>query len=321
MHSHLILRPTWWLALVALAVLQSATASEPISILTTAAEAPTLDGDPTDACWQSVEALPLMMFDPSGKAAEPMVPQATVKVVAHDDAIYALFEFAEPAPGEMTIKGELGHELATEVWLEDHWELFIGEMDSESRVHLMGDPTNRVVVIKAKLESMYPEGAAATRVGTDAWTAEIRIPAQLLDTDLSKEPAFRFNAYRTRRVEGIQLACWAPVKGRFSDWERFGWLPVGTTQLTTQWLKNTTIGPDQAREIEDVRHVFLGLETSEEFTTRFTAVNRDVDALTSAPESVMPDEWLRLATRAADIPERLHRLWEDAKLLEIIHSD
>lgn len=294
--------------------------SKPVVIIPITRTPPIIDGKDKDSCWQNaVKFGPLIKFNPAGKHEPVMKPECVMKLIAGSKALYIYASFNEPEIDKMVIKDPLSDKksLSNQFWLEDHWEFFISPVGSNHRFQFMGDPENRGVMLEGKKESKLSV-KSISKIYDDRWTVEIRIPAELLNVDLSDCPAFRFNFFRVRRVSGVELSCWTPVRKRFADWPNFGWLIIGSTSKNMIWLRNRFVGKQQFEQMVEIKEIFKQFKLKDTFYKQFDTLSQDIRLLKNPPADLSINKWEKIAARSQTLPERIRKLWENAKLLEIV---
>lgn len=132
--------------------------------------APALDGDLSDACWQSV------LWSSPFVSREGAAPQraSRYKAVSAADAVYVAVECEEVTPGNMADEHQ-----AHEFWLCDVVEIFSCAAKNEM-LHLVcsarGNLNDEIPGKTAARTKGNVGWQAKSKIGKDRWTCEFRIP-------------------------------------------------------------------------------------------------------------------------------------------------
>jgi len=294
--------------------------SGPVVVIPKTKLIPVIDGDDKDACWsKALKLTSLVKFNPSGMIEPAATPNTEVKIMAGKNGIYVYAVFSEPEINRMSIKGNLSNSksYSSQIWLEDHWEIFIKTLGAKVEIQLMGDPKNRGTERKGKKESKIT-GMLATKIKDKSWTMEMFIPAKSLDANFADSPAFRFNFYRVRRTSAVELSCWTPVQKRFSDLDRFGWLIFSSADKNIKWLSQKFVKKEQKAQLAEIKKIFTKLNIKGKQHKVFIDICDEITVLEKTFQKIPAERWEKIAAKAEKLPERLRKLWETAKLMEII---
>ena len=294
--------------------------SGPVIVVQKTNTPPVIDGDDSDPCWKNALKLtPLMKFNPSGKVEPASLPKTEVKLIIGEKGIYIFANFSEPEIKTLTIKEHLSRDksYSSQIWLEDHWEAFIQPLGGKDNIQLMGDPKGRGTERKGRRESKIT-ASLASKTRKDSWTMELLIPASLLNVDFKKFPAFRFNFYRVRRANTVELLCWAPVKKRFSDLPRFGWLVSESLDKNIEWLNRRFLKKEQQDQLKEAEKIFKHLNIQGQTRKNFDDIVKETALLKQNFEKIPAERWKKIASSSENLPERLKKQWETAKLMEIV---
>jgi hexosaminidase len=198
-----------------------------------AASAPVIDGDLSDDAWrgaQRVEGFLALGAD----GAEPPV-QTSAAVMSDDQALYVAFTCPEP-----NIAG-LRRDSVTDdggVWADDCVEVFLDtEKDEVGYVHLGVGAGGGKAAERRPGRQFYvnwyssstqalrePQWLAATKVGNDLWTAEIRLPFDQVGEAPKPGKVWGVQLCRTRRAGGKEEnSTWTYTDGdKYARPELFG---------------------------------------------------------------------------------------------------
>ena len=295
-------------------------ASGPVIIVPETSTAPVIDGDDRDPCWKEALTLtPLMKFNSSGQVEPASHPDSEVKLIIGEEGLYIFAHFLEPEINMITLKERFPGDksASSQLWLEDHWELFIQPLGSEDTIQLMGDPKVRGTELRGKRESTIT-GTLAGQIHKDGWTMELMIPQTSLNVDFNDSPAFRFNFYRVRRVNAIEMSCWAPVQARFSDSARFGWLASASLVKTMPWLCDRFLKTEQQEQLAEIETIFTHFSITGQHRQVLDGIVEEAALLQQTFSTLSTERWKTIAEGSAALPDRLRKLWETAKLLEIV---
>jgi hypothetical protein len=182
----------------------------------------TIDGDLSDAAWQS--AAKLESFVPAFGAEPADLKAATNAMVTWDaDRLYLGVVCDEPEMAKLEVVGARHDD---PIWNGDSLDIFLTAAATGSPYyHFILNPKN--VQWDAAYDtdndmSYDPTWQSATKTGEKSWTAEIAIPWAALKVSPQAGLTFRGNLCRQRRTGGGELSSWSQVVRGFMEPEYFG---------------------------------------------------------------------------------------------------
>ena len=141
---------------------------------------PTVDGDLSDSAWRQAEALADFRQTNSG---ERPADQTEVRLLYTDDAFYVAFICRESTPDKQIVKRTARD---SKVWEDDSVEVFIntdglGYPYCQFVANAAGTQYDAMCPADGLLDSSWNgDWQVRTKSGSDAWTAEFRIPFETL---------------------------------------------------------------------------------------------------------------------------------------------
>ena len=192
--------------------------------VTRTSESPTIDGRLDDACWRT--ACVVDSFGPlGGSRAKVKDPVSTKALLAYDaDHLYVAYICEEPLIDKLVVN-TAEHDGPT--WKDDAAEIFFNPSGDRTRYCQIAVNARGTVMDNygaqpgKKLDVTYETGAvAASHIGKDEWTLEIRIPFAGLPIEELECP-WTFHLARHRAVVPQLYTCLrSPVTG-FHNIESF----------------------------------------------------------------------------------------------------
>ncbi|MEN6345632.1 MAG: sugar-binding protein [Armatimonadia bacterium] len=188
------------------------------------AQAPVIDAQMTDACWQ--EAMVATDFSVlSSAGGECAFRQTTVRAAWDDQALYLHIICLEPDPASITadVKDRDGS-----VWLEDAVEVFLQpDATGPDYLHFVVNPRGVLYDERTTNPAFNTQPQLRTETLPQAWQVEMALPWEQLGTKPPREGSqWGFNVGREHRPrEPKEWSTWAPLaKGvnRFGLPELFG---------------------------------------------------------------------------------------------------
>ncbi|MBM3500841.1 MAG: hypothetical protein FJX74_19455 [Armatimonadetes bacterium] len=186
-----------------------------------AGPAPTVDGDLSDAAWQTAKPLePFLAY----VATPPKPVQPTEARVTYDaEGLYVAVRCVEPKRGEMQIAGEKRDD---SVWMGDSVDLFLQAPDQAPvYYHFILNPRNVLWDSRCTDTDDLRFDAAvesAARLGDGDWTVELAIPwTELKMAAPTPGTQLRANLCRQRIPDREQTA-WSQCVAGFVEPESFG---------------------------------------------------------------------------------------------------
>ncbi len=210
--------------------------------------APQIDGDLSDAAWESAVRTDEWMIN-TGDAPAPV--QTTAWLGIHSGVLFVGVQADEPDVGGIVAEVT---EDGGPAWNDDCIELFIdGNLDLTTSRQLVINAAGAVTLIDHGGGAWDAPVARAVSIGEDAWFAEFSVPLSALGLTGTE---FGLNICRERRAGGgTELSCWSPTGGGFHQPGKFGlaglpggWLrgfAVGTGMLGRNELTAAIQNPDQ----------------------------------------------------------------------------
>ncbi|MFN3422520.1 MAG: sugar-binding protein, partial [Armatimonadota bacterium] len=192
-----------------------------------------LDGDLSDDVWRDAEPLTPFLELGTGKITEP----ATVaKVVATETHLFIAFHCSEPEPQRMRLRTPESGEPAymddcVEVYLDlqhshyGFWQFVVTPKGNKWAQQVEQSRWAKVWwLLPRATQRLITDGwQAATKIGSNFWSAEIAIPFSLLGIKPQTGKVVGINLCRSRKVEGSdQNSAFAYFEGRtFQRPEKF----------------------------------------------------------------------------------------------------
>jgi hypothetical protein len=191
------------------------------------ANSPKIDGVLNDSIWSGIPSVKINNINEGGVVDAARVSTA---MAAYDDTyLYVAIDNGEPNPKQITTVSP-GHD--QDVWMDDENELFIDPQADGAKpyYHIMINAANVV----QDDESGGAEGAwestveSATKVGTNNWMLEARIPLKTLGvTGRLTGQAWGWN-FNRHIVSGVDIwTGWSTTGPSFHTPNRFGKLTFG----------------------------------------------------------------------------------------------
>lgn len=194
---------------------------------------PAIDGDLSDPAWQTAQRVEGFLILGGDGADAPA--QTSVALLSDDEALYLAFTCLEP-----NIAGLRRAAVADGdgVWADDCVEVFLDtEHDQTGYVHLGVSAGGGKTAERRAGRQLYvnwyssvtvalpePKWVAATKVGTDRWTAEIRFPFDQVGGTPGPGKTWGAQLCRTRQAGGHEEdSTWTYVDGnKYARPELFG---------------------------------------------------------------------------------------------------
>jgi len=174
---------------------------------------PTIDGQPTDPCWQNaMVATDFSVLASAGK--ERAFRQTTVRAAWDREALYFHIVCLEPDPASVTAKVT---ERDGSTWLEDAIEIFLQpNVASPTVFHFISNARGTLYDEVNRDASFDAEITLAAVTGPDAWQVEMSIPwAQIRCSAPALGDEWGFNVGREHRPrEPTEWSTWAPLEER-----------------------------------------------------------------------------------------------------------
>ena len=143
------------------------------------AQAPVLDGDLSDACWQKAQAAE-QFTDLDGRSAP--FRKTSLKFVSDDSCLYIGARCDEPNPEKLKAIGKPGQD----VWQDDCLELFFHHTKEAGEyvqfICNSRDVHEEYMYSNSPGPKWSPSWTSKTKILKDGWTTEIRIPLKELGT-------------------------------------------------------------------------------------------------------------------------------------------
>ncbi|MFN4179406.1 MAG: family 20 glycosylhydrolase, partial [Armatimonadota bacterium] len=172
---------------------------------------PQLDGDLSDDVWQETEPLTPFLELGTGKIAEPAT---MAKVVATETHLFVAFYCSEPEPQKMRLRTPESGEPAymddcVEVYLDPQhshdgfWQLVVTPKGNKWAQQVEQSRWAKVWwLLPRATQRLIADGwQAATKIGSNFWSAEIAIPFSLLGIKPQTGKIIGVNLCRSRKVE------------------------------------------------------------------------------------------------------------------------
>ena len=191
--------------------------------------APQIDGDLSDAAWESAAQTDEWMVN-TGEAPAPV--QTTAWLGIHSGALFVGVRADEPdVAGIVSSVTEDGGP----AWNDDCVELFVdGNLDLTTSRQLVINAAGAVTLLGNGGAWSAPVTRAVS-IGDDAWFAEFSLPLSALGLTGTD---FGLNICRERRAGGgTELSCWSPTGGGFQQPGKFG-----VASLPGGWLRAFAVG-------------------------------------------------------------------------------
>jgi len=185
------------------------------------AQAPEVDGELDDAAWR--QAASVEGFVMTNRF--PAIVGTRMYALRHGQDLYLGFECRDPEPE--AIKRDAVREDEGTVFRDDCVALFL-RLDLDEPVYYQmavsagGVRFDQRVVGGARDYEFAPPWQAATAIGDDAWTLEVRLPADSLGADLEAGDTWGFNAHRSFRFGSVPASSWSYTIGSWHDEASFG---------------------------------------------------------------------------------------------------
>lgn len=185
-------------------------------------QAPKLDGDLSDSCWQKgTRVSNFYRYDKE----EPAQTQTEAFLAYDDQALYVAFRCFEPNPKGLVVRIK---ERDSGVHRDDCIELFVGPgTDGRVYYHFILNPANvrndgRCLQTPRRSDISWDgDWKSATRVGSREWTVEMAIPWYNFSRDLDRRP-WRINFCREKRSQPGEISSWAYMPKNFHQPQYFG---------------------------------------------------------------------------------------------------
>jgi hypothetical protein len=293
----------------------------PVVIIPHTHQSPVLDGNDDDNCWkEALEIGPLLALTLpySGESLEPARPASSVRIIHNSKALYVFCRFQEPHIDKMQISPHQPGRPGAELWLEEHVELFFQIVGSESQFQFMANPLGAKAQVKQGKDSALLWDVAAS-IDPDEWTLEISIPSASLNADFSTATAMRFNIFRVRRTEGVEYSCWVPVRRRFAEFENSGYLVSGSLEDTLSAITQKSIEKKTIIWLEEINDILTKLKRPESpWDKQYKELKYQFGELTHPEIPLTFERWKMLTGIAGTLKEKVQKLREDLRLLEIL---
>ena len=202
---------------------------------------PIIDGRLDDSCWQN--ATMASGFITIG--GEWVRNQTTAYITYDLKCLYIAFRCDEPAPEKLSADAKKSDELGVfnednvELFNDDNVELFLDTNHDRMTYYHFGinaigaryeaycDNSGEGLIRQAEWN---PEWELKTRIGTQQWTAEMRIPFASFPADYPRPgTVWGINLNRSRSAGGpMEFASWAMIAKAFNRPEAFGKVVFGT---------------------------------------------------------------------------------------------
>lgn len=200
--------------------------------------APKLDGHLGDPAWRgAATTAPWMRSTGDGEA--PVQTRALLGIF--EERLYLGFECQEP-----TTEGVVARvtEDGGSVWTDDCVEMFFdGNLDQATFRQVVINSLGTVGTVSHGVGDWAPVVQRAARVGEGAWYAELSVPVAELGLTGT---TFGLNLCRERRASGgLELSCWSPTGGGFSQPERFGLATMSTLYIASFKLGEGLLGRNE----------------------------------------------------------------------------
>lgn len=174
------------------------------------AAAPKIDGNLSDACWQSAEMLTPFLELGTGKVAEP---QTVAKIVATPTHLFVAFRCDEPNPQGMRLRTPESGEPAytddcVEVYLDPQhthsgfWQFVVTPKGNKWAQYVEPSQWARVWwLLPRPAPRVVTDGwQCASQIGDKFWTAEIAVPFALLGFKPQAGSVVGINLCRSRKT-------------------------------------------------------------------------------------------------------------------------
>ena len=296
-------------------------------------QAPRIDGDLSDPCWQKAAQVPDFL---QVNQEEPAKVQTKALLAYDDQALYVAFRCLEPNPAKLVATAKPSN-LDAPLSRDDVIEVFISPgRNKGAYYHFMVNPAN-ARRDQRNWGSPYihddtweGEWQSATRIGAREWTVEIAIPWYNFALDLGST-RWLISLCRAKRTEPAEYSSWPYLAGSFHkisnyallktpqvDFARFQGLKVydlavarygveevGYSYLVTGLIKNEQDAPRRILvEAEDIPAV--GKRSHAETTVELPAVKGIPFEIKVPMESLGPR---RLGLRLRDPETREVIFW------------
>lgn len=193
------------------------------------AETPiTVDGSVEEPVWQRTDLLSDFV---TWGGTTPARALTRVRVLHDDTTLYVALECVQPTDGLVT-RANLRD---GSTWSDDSVEIFVNADTAATPyvqfiVNAAGAFYDR---LQAHPEQAYPEALAwdgkvswATQVGSDRWTAELRLPLADLGVDLSTRAPVRMNFVRNVASGEREISAWFSSVAAHADPLSRGWILI-----------------------------------------------------------------------------------------------
>jgi len=207
----------------ALLAAAGASGGEPLRIYSAAKTGapPAIDGELAEPCWRSAERTAAFVRN---NGAALRVRTRAMLCRDHEN-LYVGFVCDEPLAGKL--RGAI--ENGAIAGFEESIEVFVdGNADRHTYIQVMLNVTGRKFSARGTVRapSLDQRWSGATAIHEADWTAEMRLPLELLGIESpSSDAVCGLNVNRTRSIDGhVVYSCWSNTKGGFHTPARFGTL-------------------------------------------------------------------------------------------------
>ena len=202
---------------------QSLLTEKPLLRVATFGQAPNLDGVLDDPAWSTARPATPFWHYQAGVQSEH---DTWAKIGIDNDHLYVAFHCAEAEMAKL--KAEKLPPDSLSVYANDHVEFFfMPDALGGPYYHFSADVGGNRHDELASDGSWGCEWDAAVRLGTDAWSVEMRIPRRAVG--LSDPQMSLANFCRTRRLAPPETSAWSKTFGLFHNPARFGRTVYGPT--------------------------------------------------------------------------------------------
>ncbi|MBD3291956.1 MAG: hypothetical protein GF393_03465, partial [Armatimonadia bacterium] len=279
-------------------------ADAPSAICPIVEDAPTMDGDLSDAAWADSKVYGPLSVARTGEAeAEPSL---TFRTLTDGVSIFFGFSLEHPEPAELA---DVPVERDTVgIFKHDTVEIFLApDAEDPAYFHFAFGPTGSLWDTReqqAPTDFEYPVQHAAT-IGDDGWTLEVAIPlADLgLPEGVEQGHTMALNVCREAHGTGADdpLQAWSPTGGFFHNRSIFGELLIGTYERAANWR----VG--KLRELHAQALASAGEDSQAARELQFWA-ERLSDLQQQGPDMASADDWQAFQDAARQAESEIRRL-------------